>query len=82
MDPDAFRREIRAKRLRLRNFRFHLLAYGIMIPLLVIANILVTPTRLWFVFPMVAWGAPLALHCAWAMGLLDGLFGGRRGTRR
>ena len=23
-------------------------------------------------FPLAAWGAPLAIHVAWAMGLLDG----------
>jgi len=68
---EAFQALVAARRKRLRNFRYHLMAYAILIPLLLIANILVTPTSLWFVFPMVAWGAPLALHCAWAMGLFD-----------
>jgi hypothetical protein len=34
-------------------------------------NFFLTPNRPWFVFPMVAWGAPLAIHAAFAMGLFD-----------
>jgi len=66
----------RAKR-RLRVFGFHLLAYMVVMTVLIPVNLLMTPENPWFVFPLVAWGAPLAIHVAWAMGLLDGLFGRR-----
>ena len=72
---DDERRE-RAKR-RLRVFGFHLMGYMVVITVLIPVNLLTMPENPWFVFPLVAWGAPLAIHVAWAMGLLDGLFGGR-----
>jgi len=34
---------------------------------------------LWFVFPLVAWGAPLAIHAAFAMGLFEGWRGASSG---
>ncbi|MEC8163158.1 MAG: 2TM domain-containing protein [Pseudomonadota bacterium] len=66
----------RAKR-RLRVFGFHLMGYIVVMTVLIPVNLLTMPEKSWFVFPLVAWGAPLAIHVAWAMGLLDGLFGGR-----
>ena len=72
---DDQRRE-RAKR-RLRVFGFHLMCYMVVMTVLIPVNLLTMPENPWFVFPLVAWGAPLAIHVAWAMGLLDGLFGGR-----
>ncbi|MBG04347.1 MAG: hypothetical protein CMM59_09755 [Rhodospirillaceae bacterium] len=72
---DDERRE-RAKR-RLRVFGFHLMGYMVVMTVLIPVNLLTMPENPWFVFPLVAWGAPLAIHVAWAMGLLDGLFGGR-----
>ena len=72
---DNERRE-RAKR-RLRVFGFHLMGYMVVMTVLIPVNLLTMPENPWFVFPLVAWGAPLAIHVAWAMGLLDGLFGGR-----
>ncbi len=72
---DDERRE-RAKR-RLRVFGFHLMGYMVVMTVLILVNLLTMPENPWFVFPLVAWGAPLAIHVAWAMGLLDGLFGGR-----
>ena len=72
---DDERRE-RAKR-RLRVFGFHLMGYMTVMTVLIPVNLLTMPENPWFIFPLVAWGAPLAIHVAWAMGLLDGLFGGR-----
>jgi len=72
---DDERRE-RAKR-RLRVFGFHLMGYMVVMTVLIPVNLFTMPENPWFVFPLVAWGAPLAIHVAWAMGLLDGLFGGR-----
>ena len=72
---DNERRE-RAKR-RLRVFGFHLMGYMVVMTVLIPVNLFTMPENPWFVFPLVAWGGPLAIHVAWAMGLLDGLFGGR-----
>ena len=64
--PDAER-----GRRRLRGFLNHLIAFfGVMV-VLVPVNVMVTPDNPWFVYPMVAWGAPLAVHAAYAMGLFD-----------
>jgi hypothetical protein len=52
-------------RRRLRGFLNHLII------LLLPVNVLLTPGYPWFVFPLVAWGAPLAIHAAYAMGLFD-----------
>jgi hypothetical protein len=59
-------------RRRLRGFLNHLIGYfGVMMILLVPINLIFTPGYPWFVFPLVAWGAPLAVHAAYAMGLFD-----------
>lgn len=63
--------ESRAAR-RLRGFRLHLTGYVIVVILLAAMNYVFTPGRWWFVFFMVAWGAPLAIHVAWVMGLFGG----------
>ncbi len=59
----------RADRRRLRGFGNHLVAYFLAMVILVPVNFLTTPDHPWFLFPLVAWGAPLAVHAAWAMGL-------------
>ena len=56
---------------RLRGFKWHLAAYFLAMAVLVPANILTTPESPWFVWPMVGWGAILALHVAWTIGLFD-----------
>ena len=60
-------------RNRLKGFALHLTAYFITIVGCAALNYLKTPDQLWFIYPMVAWGAPLALHAAWVMGLFDGV---------
>ncbi|WP_207484295.1 2TM domain-containing protein [Arenibaculum pallidiluteum] len=57
------------QRRRLRGFGTHLLVYFAVMVLLVPLNVLTTPEYPWFLFPMVGWGAPLAIHAAFAMGL-------------
>ena len=53
---------------RLRGFLNHLIAYfGVMVVLVPI-NALLAPGSPWFLFPLVAWGAPLAVHAAYVMG--------------
>lgn len=65
-DNDAVQRA----RRRFRGFIIHLMVYFGAMLLLVPINIVLSD-RPWFLLPMVGWGAPLALHAAWAMGLLD-----------
>ncbi|MEE2687828.1 MAG: 2TM domain-containing protein [Pseudomonadota bacterium] len=60
---------------RLRWFCIHLLVYFAAITALVIINILFSAAEPWFIFPMVVWGAPLAVHVAFVIGLLDTLLG-------
>jgi hypothetical protein len=59
---------------RMRGFRLHMIGFAVVIAVLAAINYFVTPEHPWFVLPMVAWGAPLAVHAAYAMGLF-----GRRG---
>ena len=61
----------RAARNRLRGFLNHLIIYFSAMIVLAPVNFFLTPDRLWFVFPLVAWGAPLAIHAAFAMGLFE-----------
>jgi O-antigen/teichoic acid export membrane protein len=61
----------RADRNRLRGFLNHLIIYFSAMIVLAPVYFFLTPDRLWFVFPLVAWGAPLAIHAAFAMGLFE-----------
>ncbi len=67
---DAEEQATERARRRLRGFIIHLMVYFAVMLLLVPINIVLSD-RPWFLLPMVGWGAPLALHAAWAMGLLD-----------
>lgn len=62
-------------RKRLRWFGIHLLVYFAAMAVLVGINVSVSAAEPWFVLPLVGWGAPLAIHAAYAMGLLDTLLG-------
>lgn len=59
-----------ARRRRLRGFLNHLIAYFAVMVVLVPLNAFLDPGRAWFVLPLVGWGAPLAVHAAYAMGLI------------
>lgn len=66
--PDTDADTDAGKRRRLRGFLNHLLVYfGVMVVVVPI-NALTAPDTPWFVFPLVAWGAPLAVHAAYVMG--------------
>jgi hypothetical protein len=54
---------------RQRAFLQHLIGYFVVMIVLVAVNFMVMPDRPWFLWPMVAWMAPLALHAAYAMHL-------------
>jgi hypothetical protein len=56
-------------RRRLRGFGWHLLAYGIAVLTLYVANRMSMPENPWFIWPMVGWGGVLAIHVAHVMGL-------------
>ena len=56
---------------RLRGFGRHLIGYFAVLIVLIVVNYLLTPNDPWFTYPMVAWGAPLAIHAAYAMGLFS-----------
>lgn len=72
INPMDGERDARDRR-RLKGFALHLMVYFIVVVACAAFNFTNSPDRLWFIFPMVAWGAPLALHAAWVMGLFDGL---------
>lgn len=49
----------------------HFIAYLAVLVVAVPVNFLTTPEQPWFLLILVGWGAPLAVHTAWAMGLFD-----------
>ena len=67
--------KVERSRKRLRWFGIHLLVYFAAMAVLVGINFSLAAAEPWFVVPLVAWGAPLAIHAAYAMGLLDTLLG-------
>ena len=53
----------------------HMIAYFAVMVVLVPINAMTDPENPWFLIAMVGWGAPLAGHTAWVLGL----FGRPRG---
>ena len=47
-----------------RDFRNHLIAYVAVNLLLLAVNLLSTPAKLWFVWPLLGWGIGLVAHGA------------------
>jgi len=66
MIDDPRREARRRRRSQLLN---HFIAYFAVMVVLVPVNYLTTPERPWFLFVLVGWGVPLALHTAWVMEL-------------
>lgn len=60
----------RARR-RLRGFGWHLIGYFAAMLVIVPVNLILSPDFAWFLLPLVGWGAVLAIHVAYAMGLFD-----------
>jgi hypothetical protein len=58
---------------RLIWFGKHILVFIAIMIVLVAVSFSMNVPKPWFVFPLVAWGAPLAVHAAFAMGLFDSL---------
>ena len=61
----------KSAKTRLRGLMFHLIAYFAVSGVAFAVNIATNPERAWFVLPAVGWGAVLALHVAYVMGLFD-----------
>jgi hypothetical protein len=60
---------MRSANPRLRGFVRHLIGYSVIMIVLAVSNLLIAPDRPWFVWPLVAWMAPLAIHAAHTMHL-------------
>ncbi len=60
-------------RRRLRGFAIHMAGFFVVLIGLGAVNFVTAPGEWWFIFPMVLWGAPLALHAAYAMGLFKAM---------
>ena len=58
-------------RQRFRGLALHLAAYATVITLLLVVTVLFSPGETWILFPMVGWGAALAVHVAYVMGFFD-----------
>lgn len=72
--PESEGRDAR-DRSRLRGLAVHFAGYFVAMTVLVAINVMMTPESHWVVLPMVGWGAVLAVHVAWVMGLFDSLGG-------
>lgn len=59
------------ERRRLRVFAIHLVLYFVAAAGLFAANLAFTPGHPWIFLPVVGWGAVLAVHAAYAMGLFE-----------
>ena len=65
------------QRRRLRGFLVHLALWAAVAGTAMAVNMTTGPENPWFLLPMLGWAPLLAVHVAWVMGLLDGLFGRR-----
>ncbi len=68
---DRERQKACSARRRLRGFGIHLVTYFAVMVILIAVSIFFSPENPWLLVPLVAWGAVLAVHAAYAMGLLD-----------
>jgi len=64
-------RKIAAGRRRLIGFGIHLVGYFVVMLIIVPLNFWMSPDDVWFLLPLVGWGAVLAVHVAYVMGLLE-----------
>ncbi len=58
-------------RRRLRGFGAHLAAYFTVMVIVIAVSVFFSPENPWLLVPLVGWGAVLAVHAAYAMGLFD-----------
>jgi hypothetical protein len=69
MDEQKARKQVR----RERDFYGHLASYLIFMAFFATLNLLTSPGKMWFIFPMLGWGVGIAAHAASVFG-----FPGRR----
>jgi hypothetical protein len=48
--------------LQNKGFRLHLIIYAVVNALLIVVNLMTTPDKLWFYWPLLGWGIGLAGH--------------------
>lgn len=58
---------------RLRGLAIHMAVFLVVTIGMGIVNFMHAPGEWWFILPMMMWGAPLALHAAYAMGLFKAI---------
>lgn len=59
-------------------FFTHLVAYIVFNMFFIYLNLTKTPTIIWFVYPLGAWGCGVALHYISAIGLFDHMYESRK----
>ena len=45
-----------------KKFIIHLAAYIIFIPFMTVLNIMFTPEKIWFIWPLIGWGSGVIIH--------------------
>lgn len=65
--PPTATDERRARRMR--GFRLHVILFMAALLVMIAANFVLMPSYPWWILFAVGWGAPLAVHCAYAMEL-------------
>ena len=61
-----------ARARRMRGLRLHFLVMLAAMAIVIPFNLVVAPETPWWIIVLIAWGAPLAAHVAWAMELFGG----------
>jgi uncharacterized membrane protein YdbT with pleckstrin-like domain len=60
-----------ARARRMRGLRRHFLVMLVVMAILIPVNFILGPAKPWWIAILLAWGAPLAVHVAWAMELFS-----------
>lgn len=56
---------------RLRGLAIHFTVFLLVVGVFAVVDFVYFPNQVYVIFPIVFWGAPLALHVAYVMGLFD-----------
>jgi len=72
MDEQTRREEARKRAVQLRGFYQHLAAYVVVNAVLLAINLVTSPGRYWFFWPLFGWGIGVAFH---ALSVFGGLWG-------
>ncbi len=62
MDKQAGYQEAKKRVEEIKGFYFHLVTYILVNAVLVVINLLTSPEYLWFIWPIIGWGAGLVAH--------------------